>query len=63
MINVLKRGMRVRVARGEKFITEVEFKEHQKLSKEFRRMNIDNYWEIQTKVENDYIGDLISKRK
>ena len=63
MINVLKRGMRVRVARGEKFITEVEFMEHQKLSKEFRRMNIDNYWEIQTKVENDYIGDLISKRK
>lgn len=58
LLKVSKAFFRIRIKKNEPFITEIEFENQKKLEKAFRKQNIDLYWEIQTKVENDFIGKL-----
>ena len=32
------------------------------MEKDMRKQNIETYWEIQTKVENDFLGKIIRKK-
>lgn len=58
MFKIIKKGFRVRVDPRLPFITELEKKEHNKLQKEFRKKNTEIYWEIQGRIENNFIEDF-----
>ena len=45
------------------FITELEKREHNKLMKEYRRINTEIYERLQTKIENDYIDWFNEKER
>ena len=62
MIKVLKRQMKLRTSRGEKFITQIEFEEHGKLMHKFRKQNIKTYWEIQSTIENEFLENKDNKQ-
>ena len=53
------RNFRVRTHKNKPFITELEKIEYEKLVKGYRKHNTDLYWEIQTKVENDFISKIM----
>ncbi len=58
LIRQLNRCFRIRIKRNEPFVTELEKVEYGKIVKDYRRQNIDMYWNIQSQVENSYIGRL-----
>lgn len=55
--------MRIRIKPFEPFITELEKQEHVKLEKQFRKQNIDVFWQIQGRVENKFIDDFEIQEK
>lgn len=63
MLKRVRQFLRIRLKPNEPFITEIEKKEYLKLEKAQRRQNIDVYWQIQGRVENQFIEEYESQQK